>query len=395
MEVDMARKRGQGEGTISRRKSGLWTAQVSVQGHRQSKYFKARREAQEWVDEMRSQIKAGLTFRGAQMSVAEFLDQWLGSIRASVRLHTLEQYRQIARQHIAPRLGQIKLKDLRPDQIQALYNAKLDSGRSPRTVLMIHAVLRRSLGQALRQGIISRNPAQAVTRPKVRRKEMKVLTDDQARAFLSAAADTRYDVLFYLALQTGMRESELLGLKWCDVDWASRHLHVQRQLQRVPRRGLTYAEPKSAAGRRLIALSPTGITRLRQQLARLDEYRSLAGEKWQENDLIFPTRLGTPMHPTSMTKDFKLVLAKAGLPNIRFHDLRHTAATLMLQQNVHPKVVQERLGHADISLTLNTYSHVMHGMQEEAAAKLDEVLIPVDVSDELRANAEIEPIERQ
>jgi integrase len=127
-------------------------------------------------------------------------------------------------------------------------------------------------------------------------------------------------------------------------------------------------------------------------MARLDEYRRLAGEKWQENDLIFPTRLGTPMHPTSMTKDFKLVLTKAGPPNIRFHDLRHTAATLKLQQGIHPKIVQERLGHADISLTLNTYSHVMHGMQEEAAIKLDEVLTPIDVSDEIEKLREEAPM---
>jgi integrase len=131
-------------------------------------------------------------------------------------------------------------------------------------------------------------------------------------------------------------------------------------------------------------------------MARLDEYRRLAGEKWQENDLIFPTRLGTPMHPTSMTKDFNLVLAKAGLPNLRFHDLRHTAATLMLQQGIHPKIVQERLGHADISLTLNTYSHVMHGMQEEAASKLDELLIPVEVTNELQQLVgEPEHVDRQ
>jgi integrase len=286
--------------------------------------------------------------------------------------------------HIVPTLGKIKLKDLRPDQIQTLYNQKLDSGTSTRTVLLIHAVLHRSLEQALKWGIILRNPANVVTRPKVTRKEMMTFTEDQARAFLSIAETTRYGALFSLALHTGMRQSELLGLKWADLDWTNRRLQVKRQIQRIPGKGLTFTEPKSDAGRRIISLSKNIVERLRLHYNEQSLIRKGAEPKWQENDLMFPTILGTPMHPTSMYKDFKALLAKNNLPDIRFHDLRHTAATLMLQQGIHPKVVQERLGHADITLTLNTYSHVLPSMQEDAAEKLDEVLNPIDVTESIK-----------
>jgi integrase len=388
------KKRAQNEGSIYQRQGGLWIAQVSIQGHRVSKYFKSQREGLDWLQEMRNQMQAGLTMTGAQMPLSEYLEQWLGTIRASIKSKTLQQYTQIVHGHIVPHLGKLKLKDVRPDQIQALYNLKLDAGTSARTVIIIHAVLHKALKQALKLGMIVRNPTDAVTRPRYRRKEMNTLTDDQARSFLSAALATRYDSLFFLALHTGMRESELLGLKWADLDWNTRHLQVKRQIQRIPGGGLSFAPPKTEAGRRVIDLSHGAIKKLRTQIERVNLNRQIAGDKWQENDLIFPTRIGTTMHPTSMYKDFKALLKQASLPNIRFHDLRHTTATIMLQQGVHPKIVQERLGHADISMTLNTYSHVLPSMQEEAAEKLDEILVPMDISDEIKKIGEQQPTYR-
>jgi integrase len=189
-----------------------WIVQVTIQSKRISKYFKAQFECREWLRNTHSQIQNGLTLTGARTPVDEYLAQWLGTIRESVRLKTLDQYKQIVRQHISPRLGEIKLKDLRSDQIQVLYNEKLDKGTSARTVLLIHAVLHRSFVCALKLGLVGRNPVNAVTRPKVRRKEMCVFTEDQARAFLSAAKHTRHACLFQLALHTGMRKGELLGL---------------------------------------------------------------------------------------------------------------------------------------------------------------------------------------
>ena len=313
------------------------------------------------------------------------------SIDKSVHPHTLQQYRQIVLQHIAPTLGGMKLKDLRPDQIQGLYNQKLVGGMNARSVIMIHAVLHRSLKQALKWGIVGRNPVDAVTRPRFRKKEMQTLTDTQVRSLLLAAQGTRYEILLWMAVATGLRQGELLGLRWSDLDWQTRSLHVQRQLQRQPGNGLRFTPPKSAAGRRVIVLGEATIKKLRQHNVLLQAERRQAGEAWQENDLVFPSSTGTPWDHRNVFRYFKRFLTKAALPDIRFHDLRHTAATLMLQQGVNPKIVQERLGHADITLTLNAYSHVLPAMQQEAAEKLDELLTPIDISEHMARLRERQP----
>ena len=367
-------------------------AQATVQGKHVSKYFKTQSEARQYLQTLQSQIHDGLTFLGARTTLAEFLEEWLKSYKQSVRSKTFFQYTQIVHQHINPALGKIKLRDLRPDQIQAFYNSKIEGGTSPRTVLIIHAVLHRALNLALRWGMLGRNPAQAVNRPKFKRKEMKTLNEDQVRTLLSASKGTRNEALFWLAVTTGMRQGEILGLKWSDLEWANKRLHVQRQLQRLKNEGLVFSEPKTSAGKRVIVLSQSVIEKLREHLALQQQERQLAGDKWEENDLIFPNVDGKPQHQRYVYQYFKDTLERTGLPDIRFHDLRHTAATLMLQQGIHPKVVQERLGHSDISMTLNTYSHVLPSMQEEAADKMDELLKPIEVSEEIKSLKESKPL---
>jgi integrase len=216
-----------------------------------------------------------------------------------------------------------------------------------------------------------------------KRPEMHTLDETQARNFLLAAQDCRFYTLFHLAITTGLRMGELLGLKWSDLDWTSHSLHIQRQLQRMTGKGLVFTEPKSQAGRRVIVLGKSTIEVLRVHYNRQFKERESALEGWNKEDTIFISTSGTPLDPRNVFREYKETLEKAGCPEIRFHDLRHTAASLMLQQNVHPKVVQERLGHSDISLTLNTYSHVMPGMQQDAADKIDELLTLVDVKEEL------------
>jgi len=382
-EKHMSKKRGQGEGSIYKRKDGLWIAQVSIQGHRISKYTKTQSEGLNWLHKMCTQVQAGMTLEGAQRPFSEYLQQWLILIQGSIRPNTLIQYSQIVRDHILPQLGRIKLKDLRPDQIQILYSEKLRQGTSSRTVILIHAVLHKALKQAVRLGTIVANPADAVTRPKFRRKEMKTLSDMEAQKLLVAARGTSLEAVYWLAVSTGLRQGELLGLRWSDLDWKKQSLQIQRQLQRQAL-GLVFTEPKSAAGRRMIILGTVTLEKLRVHQNLQVEERKLAGDTWQENDLIFPSSIGTPMDPSNLYHHFKRLLKEAGLPDIRFHDLRHTAATLMLQQGTHPKIVQERLGHSDISLTLNVYSHVLPSMQEETAEKMDELLTPIDISDELK-----------
>ena len=375
----MAKKRGQNEGTIYKRKDGTWAAQVSIQGRRLTKYTKTQSEARTWLRTTLNQVDTGITFLGAQMELGKYLEQWLVTVKTSVRPKTYEQYRQIVTGHIIPILGCIKLKDVRPDHVQSLYNTKLESGTSNRTVRVIHTVLHIALNQALKIGLIGRNPSDAVIKPKLIKKEMKTLTDTQVQTLLLAARGTRKEVLYQLAVTTGLREGELLGLKWADVDWVTRHVKVQRQLQWLSGQGLVFNEPKSASGRRVIVVGSATIEKLRDHYQQQQWERLAAGDRWVENDLIFPTTIGTPSNWRSLVRSFKNLLQTSGLPNIRFHDLRHTAATLMLQQGIHPKVVQERLGHSQVSLTLNTYSHVLPNMQEDAAEKIDELILPVAI----------------
>lgn len=281
-------------------------------------------------------------------------------------------------------LGRILLKDLRPDQVQKLYTDKLAGGTSPRTTRLIHAVLHRALNHALKLGLVVRNVSNAATLPKVPRKEMKTLDDYQVRHLIQVAEGTRFQTLFWIAVTTGLRKGEILGLKWHDLDWNTGRIQIQRQVQRRKGEGLVFCEPKSASGRRVITLGQATLERLREHKKKQYQEKILTGEKWQDNDLIFPSPIGTPLDQSNVTKVYKECLSAADLPNIRFHDLRHTAATLMLQQGINPKIVQERLGHADISLTLNTYSHVLPSMQDEVAEKMDELLTLTDVSDELK-----------
>ena len=378
----MAKKRGHGEGSIFKRQDGLWVAQVTIQGKHVNKYFKSQREARDWVNETRLQIDGGLTLTGAQVSFDSYMREWVEAHKLRVRSKTAFQYNQIIEQHILPTLGKIKLKDLRPEHIQHLYSAKLKDGVSERSVLMIHAVIHRALEQAVKLGLIGRNAADAVTRPRFKRKEMKTLNDTQVRSFLSMLEGTRNDALFWMAISTGLRQGELLGLKWSDIDWRNRHLQVQRQLQRL-KEGIGFTEPKSDAGKRTIVLGKAMMEKLRKHIEIQDLEKSLAGSRWQEFDLIFSSTIGTPFEPRNLFRIYKELLKQAGLPDIRFHDLRHTAATLMFKQGVHPKVVQERLGHSDISLTLNTYSHVLPSMQDDAADLIDELLVPIKLDPNL------------
>ncbi len=373
-------RRGNKEGSIYKRKDGRWCAYVTIDGHRIYHYAKTQSECRKWVKDTLTQVDQGLTSRGTQYTVQSYLEEWLGSIKSSLKKNTWIQYSQNIRLHITPHLGKIKLKDLRPDQIQSLYNLKQKNGIGAATIRISHAILHKSFNQAVKWGLMGRNPADAVTRPREKKIEMSVLNLEQAQSLLSFLADSRFEALYYLALTTGLREGELLGLKWNDLDWVSSRLQIQRQLQRIPHEGLHLVEPKSKAGRRAITLGYAAVEKLRGHNELQQKERLFAGERWQENNLIFPSTIGTPMEPRNLIRFHDETLAKVGLPPIRFHDLRHTAATLMLQQGTNPKIVQERLGHASIQLTMDTYSHVLPDMQNEIANRLDALLTPIPVS---------------
>ena len=379
----MAKKSGQNQGSISKRKNGTYMAQLTVDGKRVSKYFKTKKEANAWRIDTLHKIQSGLFYAGPKLTLSEYFEEWLTARKGSIKPKTLYQYQQIIKQHINPVLGSIKINELKPAEIQAFYNNKVELGIGVRTVRLIHSVLHCALNHALKLGIIYRNPSDAVYKPKAQKREMEILDEDQVRRLLIAAKGKRHEALYKVAITTGLRKGELLGLKWSDLDWDTQQLNVQRQIQRVPQEGLTYSQPKTAAGRRMIVLGSDTISTLKEHRKRQWVEIEFKGEKWQNHDLIFPSSIGTPLSQSNLNRDYKQLLSEANLPDIRFHDLRHTAASLMLKQGISVKVVQERLGHSDAAMTLNVYSHVIPGMQREAAEKMDEITALIDISEML------------
>ncbi|HOR18822.1 MAG TPA: tyrosine-type recombinase/integrase [Brevefilum sp.] len=379
----MARKSGQNQGSVTKRKNGSYMVQLTADGNRLTKYFKTKKEANAWRIETLQKIQSGLFYAGPRLTLSEYFEEWLVARKDSIKLKTLYQYRQIIKQHINPVLGNIKINELQPAEIQALYNKKVESGIGVRTVGLIHSVLHCALNHALRLGIIFRNPSDAVYKPKAQKREMEVLDENQARMLLIAAKGKRHEALYKLAITTGLRKGEILGLKWGDLDWDTHQLNVQRQIQRVPQEGLAYSQPKTAAGRRMIILGSDTILALKDHQKRQWVEREFMRGKWKDHDLIFPSSIGTPLSQSNLSRDYKQLLHEANLPDIRFHDLRHTAASLMLKQGISVKVVQERLGHSDAAMTLNVYSHVIPGMQREAAEKMDEITAVIDISEML------------
>jgi len=324
-------------------------------------------------------MDAGLTFTGAQQNLQEFMEGWLLTIKPSIRPTTWYQYDMNIHRHIEPLLGKIRLKELRPDQIQQFYEYKLKAGTGKRTVEVLHSTLHSALEHAVKMGVIGRNPTDATTPPRPEEKEMKFLDENQVIRLLLAARGGRNEALYHLAIATGLRESELLGLQWNDLDWQKRTLTVQRQAKRIGRKEGYFSPLKTRAGRRTIVLGLKTIEKLREHLNQQESERYLVGDSWKDLDLIFPSSIGTPQGQSNLYRGFKELLRQTGLPELRFHDLRHTAASLMLNHGVPAIVVSKRLGHAKVSITLDIYGHLMPEMQNEAAEMIDDILTPVEV----------------
>jgi len=375
----MARRRGNNEGSIYQRKDGLWCGQISLGGRRLTKYGKSQKEVREWIKEMLAKIDGGLTYEGTTVTLDRFVELWLSGKELSRRPKTVIQYRQIAETHILPTLGKLRLQEIRPAHIKQLYILKKAEGRGDRTVQMIHTALHNILKQAVREGILGRNPVEAVERPKVEQVEMQTLNDEQARGLLISAADSPFEAVYYLALTTGMREGELLGLKWSDLDWNKGVLHVQRQLQQIEGQGYVLVPPKTKAGRRQIKVGSGTLKQLEAHRNRQDLQKASAGERWQENDLIFPTTIGTLLDYKRVTAEFKRILKNAGLPDIRFHDLRHTSISSLLEMGMPINTVQRRAGHTKASTTVDIYGHASVRSQEDAAEKIEEWITPIAV----------------
>jgi integrase len=374
----MAKRRGNNEGSIYRRNDGYWVGQYGVQTAEGTKtryiYGKRREDVREKLTKAIADRDGGLVYDAGNITVGEYLDRWLNdSVRDTVRQRTWERYEQFVRVHLTPALGKIKLAKLTPAHVRGLYRDKLNSGLAPRTVLHIHRAFSKALKQAAADGLIPRNPAAPVKPPQPRGEEIRPLNREQVRVLFEAASGDRLEALYIVAVTAGLRRGELQGLKWDDLDLEAGMLQVRRTCSE-PKGGHIFEAPKSGKGRN-IRLTQSAVAALRIHRRRQLEERMYKADLWQEQGLVFPSTVGTPLWGGNLNRAFKATLQRAGLPkSTRFHDLRHTCATLLLKQAVNPKFVQELLGHADISLTLNVYSHVLPDMGDATADAMEAAL---------------------
>ena len=365
---------------ITRRQDGRYMARYTAQTpdgpKRKTIYGKKYGEVEKKLNEARANADQGLVYDAAKLTTGEYLTAWLAdSVKDTVRQRTYERYESLVRVHIIPTLGRVKLKGLTPAHVRGFYREKLDSGLAPRTILHIHRTLSKALKQAVLDGLIPRNVAASVRPPQPRKEEIQPLSREQVHTFLKAVSGDRLEALYVLAITAGLRRGELLGLRWEDMDLEAGMLQVRRTLSET-RDGRIFEAPKSGKGRG-VRLTKRAVSALRaHRKAQLEERIACAGGfAWRENGLVFASETGTPIQGRNMMRHYKIRLERAGLPStFRFHDLRHTCATLLLRQGVHVKFVQELLGHSDVALTLNVYSHILPDMGDAAAGAMDDAL---------------------
>ncbi len=327
-------------------------------------------------------LEQGIHIKPTKITVGEYLESWLQDyVATNTSPRTQHRYSQIVRVHLIPEFGAFPLVALQPHHIQTYYAKALKSGHqtrkgglSPSTVHYHHRVLFEALKHAVKREILVRNVAEAVDAPRPIHKEMATLGTESVNHFLEAAKDSPYYVIFYTAIYTGLRRGELLGLRWCDVDLDFGTISIVQTLQHLHSGEYVFKEPKSKKGRRQIALSPSLAVLLRDYKIQQGGLRVLADNPLTPTDLVFSHPNSKPYRPNSVTRAFKTLMKSIGVEAVRFHDLRHAHATLMLKQGVHPKIVSERLGHSTISMTLDIYSHVLPGLQEAAALRFEEGL---------------------
>jgi len=374
-------RRGHHEGSIFQRKDGRWVAVVDfgrgASGKRQRKSFygATRREVAEQLKPVLRAQQQGLPIATDRQTVGEYLINWSAGAQATVRASTWYRYNSLITRHLLPHLGHLGLATLQPPDCGAAFAAMSKLGLKPRTIIQARAVLGRALREAEIAGLVTRNAARLARPPRVAHAEMLTLTRIEARTLIEAAQTERLGTIYSVALASGAREGELLALRWADIDWERGSIRIQRTLQRTAS-ALVFTEPKTSSSRRTIPLGVSTMKALqRHRVAQAEERLGCGLGKAAEEDLVFATEAGTPVDAGNfLRRTHYPLLERAGLPRIRFHDLRHTAATLLLEAGVHVKVVAERLGHATPSLVMNTYGHATDRMQKDATTAMEAAL---------------------
>lgn len=362
----MARRRSKGEGSIFYSKQkGLWVSKITLpDGTTRKKYGKRQADVREYHLAALNQLRQGMLPKDDTITVSQFMTHYFETVsKHTLRPTTQQGQETMIRVHINPALGRIKLKDLRPDHLQSFYSQKLASGLSKRSVQLLHVTLRTALKQAVRWGLIARNVTDLVQAPRPTRPSPTFFTKEQLTKFLETVKGHRWYPIYVLLIYGGFREGEVLGIHFEDCDMVNRIINVRHTVTTL-RTGLAITEPKTKSSRRAVTLPKIAYDALKEHLDQLE----------LNHGLIFTTPLGNPIYPRNFIRHFKSVLKEAGLPDIRVHDLRHSHASLLLASGVNPKLVQERLGHSSITLTMDTYSHVIPSLQEEVARRIDDLM---------------------
>ncbi|MFC2071321.1 tyrosine recombinase XerC [Chloroflexota bacterium] len=337
-----------------------------------------KKETEKRLSQILNQLDTGTFMKPSKTTLAEYLDRWLADyVKPNLSPRGYERYESICRVHLIPSLGNIPLTQLKPEHLQRHYTDKLNNGLSALTVRYHHTVLHKALQTAIKWGLVNRNVADGVDVPRARRNEMQTWDEYEINRFLETAKDSPYYTLFHTALFTGMRRSELLALRWYDVDFIFSQISVSRSLHQLKDGSYVFTQPKSAKSKRTIALSSFATVVLNEHKKKQEAIRASLGITLKDDDLVFSTLDGKPLRPNTVTRAWTMLAARAGVKVIRLHDARHTHASLMLKSDVHPKIVQERLGHASIQITLDTYSHVAPGLQQAAAEGFDKLVSPM------------------
>lgn len=357
------------------RKDGRYVAQLRLEnGKKQQRYFKTEKEAHVALRKMLHEKEQGTLPTGPQQTLKTYLDQWLEQVhKHSIRISTYTMYRTVLDKHIIPSLGHIRLQRLTPQQVQAFYAEKIEEGFSADWVKKFHIVLHTALENAVKWNLVAKNVCDLVKPPAAHQREMQALTPEQARKLIEAAREGKLEAFLTLAVATGMRRGELLGLHWQDIDFEVGCLYVRRSVGRVGPFGIRESEPKTPRSKRKIDLPVFVMQALMRHREQQHTARLKVGDRWRDQDIVFCNRYGGYIEVSNLHVAFKLVLKRAGLPNIRLHDLRHSAASILLSMEVNPKIVQELLGHSHISVTLGIYSHIFPSLQKKAMNRLDDL----------------------
>lgn len=372
-------RRGHGEGTVYQRPNGLWTAQIDlgwIGGRRRRKtiYANTEREVLAKRDQLRNQLAKGISLADPPKTVEDWMNEWLKTVKSGdgTSPSTLVRYEQVVRVHIIPLIGRIKLTALTPRDVQFMVS-HLRKVAAPASVIKIHGVLRNALADAERMDLVHRNVAKAVRSASLSRTERRALTPAEAGKLLSQLKGDRLESVFVLALSTGLRRGELLGLRWRDTDLDGRTVFIRQTLQRVNGQ-LRLVPPKTHRSTRAMPLAQLALSTLTAQRVRQAEDRLLVGPAWEDHDLVFATHLGTPLEPRNVNRRFDVARSAAGLEWVRLHDLRHAFATYLLDQGEELRTVMDLLGHSTIRLTADTYGHVLPSRARSAVDAIDRVL---------------------